>query len=68
MSLYALAGVSDYWIVNLNDRQVEVYRTQSTGGIYTDAQAYRLGETIAPLNAPGKAIAVADLFPPMKQL
>jgi Uma2 family endonuclease len=25
-SLYARAGIRDYWIVNLVDRQVEVYR------------------------------------------
>jgi Uma2 family endonuclease len=26
-SLYAKAGIIDYWIVNLVDRQLEVYRT-----------------------------------------
>ena len=30
-SLYARAGIADYWIINLVDRQLEVYRQPAAG-------------------------------------
>ncbi len=30
--IYAAAGVPEYWIVNLVDRQVEIYRHPQTAG------------------------------------
>lgn len=65
---YAQAFVAEYWIVNLVNRQIEVYRQPSPAGIYSDFKVYLLGESVAPLNAPGKVVAVADLLPPIKQL
>lgn len=61
---YAQAFIAEYWIVNLVNRQLEVYRQPSPAGIYTDFKVYLPGESIAPLNAPGKTVAVADLLPP----
>ena len=61
---YAQAFVAEYWIVNLVHRQLEVYRQPLPAGIYTDFQVYLPGESITPLNAPSKLIAVADLLPP----
>ena len=69
-SLYARAGITDYWIVNLADRRVEIYRGPMHGrrGILpagaTDARM-TLGpdERISPLAAPAAEIAVADLLP-----
>ena len=61
---YAQAFVAEYWIVNLVNRQLEVYRQPLPAGIYTDFKVYLPGESIAPLNAPGKTVAVADLLPP----
>ena len=68
-SLYARAQVADYWIVNLVDRVLEVYREP----VQAPAAAYgwqygallRLGPTdfIAALAAPHARIAVADLLP-----
>jgi Uma2 family endonuclease len=65
---YAQAFVAEYWIVNLVNRQLEVYRQPAPEGIYIDFTIYLPGESVAPLNAPGKPIAVADLLPPIKQL
>ena len=68
-SLYAKSGVMDYWVVNLQDNQVEVYRDpvqrvdQPFGYGYSTAAIYKSSETIAPLAAPDKIIAVNDLLP-----
>jgi len=64
---YAQALLDDYWIVNLVSRQLEVYRRPSAAGLYSDVKIYQPGESVAPLNAPGKLIAVADLLPPTKE-
>jgi Uma2 family endonuclease len=68
-SLYARALLPEYWIVNLVDRALEVYRNPSSdaGALY--GWAYRvmltLGpeEYVAPLAAPLARILVADLLP-----
>jgi hypothetical protein len=68
-SLYARARVADYWIVNLADRVLEVYRdpgpdpSASYGWTYLSIQRLRAGERVAPLAVPTSQIAVADLLP-----
>ena len=68
-SLYARAGVADYWIVNLVDRQVEVHRRPLSvsgtvfGWRYAEVEAFGAGTSIEPLARPGFAVAVADLLP-----
>ena len=68
-SLYARAGVADYWIVNLVDEVLEVSRepgpdrSAEFGWRFLDVQALRRGTTIAPLARPDVTVAVADLLP-----
>ena len=68
-SLYARAGVADYWIVNLVAHQLEVYRdpvmdaAQPFGWKYTSRTDLKAPATISPLILPGQSIAVADLVP-----
>jgi Uma2 family endonuclease len=68
-SLYARAGLADYWIVNLPDRRLEVYRgpvrdaAARFGWRYGSAQALGADERISPLALPGAAVTVADLLP-----
>ena len=66
---YAEAAIPEYWIVNLSDRQVEVYRNphpdaQSEWGFAYDAPII-VGEsdTVSPLALPGTVLHVADLLP-----
>ncbi len=66
--IYARAGIAVYWIVNLVDRQVEVY-SQPSGPTampaYGDTQIYRPGDAI-PLVLDGSTvatIAVDELLP-----
>lgn len=60
-SLYARAGIQDYWIVNLIDRCVEVYR-QPHQGSYRSCQRFFVGDSLAPLAAPEAMVSVADIF------
>ena len=68
-SLYARAGIADYWIVNLADRALEIYRepmldrSAEFGWRYLDVQVLRAGATVSPLSRPGVTIAVAGLLP-----
>ncbi len=66
--LYAEAGIEDYWIVNLRQRQVEVYRQpqkkpRQRRAAYTEVIICSENDTVAPLAAPHAKIKVADLLP-----
>ena len=62
--LYGLAEVDEYWIVNLVDEVVEVYRDRHEGEWRTRSTHHR-GETISPLAFPDVKLAVADVLPPI---
>lgn len=68
-SLYARAGVEDYWILNLVDRTLEVYRDPGPDPAAPFGWRYRSVVTLAPparvtpLAFGDLAIAVADLLP-----
>jgi len=68
-SLYARARIRDYWIVNLLDRVLEVYRepTPSADAPYAwrFSTLLRLGaaDAVSPLAAPQTRIPVTDLLP-----
>jgi Uma2 family endonuclease len=68
-SLYAKVGISDYWIVNLFDRQLEVYRQPIAdssavfGFRYADVTRLSSGDLVAPLAVPQSHISVGDLLP-----
>ena len=60
-SLYARANIQDYWIVNIIDRCVEVYR-EPHEGVYRSCQQCFPGADLSPLSAPKARISVADFF------
>jgi Uma2 family endonuclease len=68
-SLYARAGVADYWILNLLDQRLEVYRTPTPrpqeryGSAYGTVQHYTAPEYVSPLTLPHVRVPVADLLP-----
>jgi Uma2 family endonuclease len=68
-SLYARAGIQDYWIVNLVDRVLEVYRepepdpTARYGWRYRSFISLTPESFVAPLAFASIRIVVADLFP-----
>lgn len=69
-SLYASSGISDYWILNLILRQLEVYRHPSTDALapfrysYGEELIFNEGDSVVPLAKPDTLIAVNDLLPP----
>jgi Uma2 family endonuclease len=60
-SVYAEAGIVDYWIVNLLDRQIEVYRNPS-GKSYQSSTVYREQEAVCPLALPSASLSPTQLF------
>lgn len=60
-AIYAAAGVPDYWVVDLENQCVIVFR-ESANGAYGARRVIEIGEIVAPLCAPDVAIAIADLF------
>jgi Uma2 family endonuclease len=68
-SLYARAGILDYWIVNLVNRCLEVYRDPEPspdtpyGWRYRSVERYVTGQSVSPLAFAGVRILVADLLP-----
>lgn len=58
---YAQASIQDYWIVNLIDQQVEVYR-QPQGMEYVEKQALRGDDAVSPLALPSVTITASELL------
>lgn len=59
--MYAAAGILDYWIVNLVDRHIEVYRDPSPDG-YTSIEVKQRGDSIQLLAFPDVSIAVTNIL------
>ena len=68
-SLYARAGLVDYWIVDVGSGALEVHRDPESsaeapyGWRYRSVATRRGPAIVAPLVAPGSAIPVATLLP-----
>jgi Uma2 family endonuclease len=68
-SLYARAGVADYWILNLVDGVLEIYRgpiedpAARFGWRYSVTEVLSSGSSATPLVAPGARVSVGDLLP-----
>lgn len=68
-SLYARAGLADYWVLNLVNRTLEVYRGPVAdaealfGWRYARREVLAASGRVAPLAAPAASVAVAALLP-----
>jgi Uma2 family endonuclease len=60
--LYAEAGIGEYWIVNIIENCVEVYRDPRPDGTFGDMRTYRVGERIELLALSGMVVAVAEVL------
>ena len=60
-SLYAEAGVKEYWIVLGAERKVETYRRPENGR-YQEVRVLTLGDVLECASVPTVRIRVADLF------
>ena len=61
-SLYAEAGIPEYWIVNLAENCVEVHRQPRPDGTYQDVQTLRRGQQVEIQGLPGVTLALAELL------
>lgn len=58
---YGRAGIPEVWILNLNDKTIEVYREPHSTG-YGSTTVLRAGDEAAPLAFPDAAVNVAELL------
>lgn len=67
MNLYAKNKIPDYWIVNIKNRCVEIYRRpiqdKKLGFDYTEINIFTEKDTVSPLAAPEVKVKVKDLLP-----
>jgi Uma2 family endonuclease len=61
-SLYTRAGIPEYWMMNLVEWHLEVFR-DPVDGEYRSSTILRAGDSVSPLSRPDVKIPVADLFP-----
>jgi Uma2 family endonuclease len=64
-TLYAAAGVVEYWIVNLVDDVVEVYHDPQAQG-YATTTRHRPGDVLRLARFADVAVRVADILPPQR--
>jgi Uma2 family endonuclease len=68
-SFYAKAGIADYWVINVDKRQLEVFRQPTEddeaeyGFSYGSRQLYKIGESVSPLAKPSASVLVVNLLP-----
>jgi Uma2 family endonuclease len=59
--LYAGAGIVEYWIVNMADEAIHIYRDPQRSG-YRTLHTVSARDSATPLNQPTASLKVADLF------
>jgi Uma2 family endonuclease len=68
-SLYARAGLTDYWVLNLVDRVLEVYRVPVAdsaapfGWRYAEREVLDAFARVTPLAPPQSSVSVSQLLP-----
>ncbi len=62
LKLYARNELQEYWILNIINQQLEVYREPSDGG-YQNQLTLVTGDGVSPLAKPKCSIRIADLLP-----
>lgn len=68
-SLYAKAGIPEYWILNLNDQQLEIYSDPVADNSakydfsFNSYQRYEPHQSAAPMQRGARAVVIRDLLP-----
>jgi Uma2 family endonuclease len=61
LPLYAIAGIREYWIVDINQSAIEAYRSPA-GDRYASVETLRSGDRIAPLTIPDVELSVSEIL------
>jgi Uma2 family endonuclease len=62
--IYAEAGVREYWIVNLNNATIEIYRDPQPDGRFATVNTARLGDALTPLAVADLSLQVEEILAP----
>jgi Uma2 family endonuclease len=62
LKLYALNKIPEYWILNIPERSLEVYRRPMENE-FKDVSIHSESESVSPIAMPDALIKVADLLP-----
>ena len=62
--IYAESGITDYWVLDVNNRQLHVFREPSQDGYLSQIILADDG-SISPLQFPGISFAVRDMLRPL---
>ena len=60
-TLYAEAGIPEYWVVDIEGRRLLAHR-QPAGGGYSDVRSFAGDDGVAPLSDPKALLKGNDLF------
>ncbi len=61
---YAAAGIIDYWVLDVINRQLHVFRKPDKNG-YQSEVILKENETVSPLNFPDLSINILEILPPV---
>ena len=62
--LYAQAGIADYWVIDLKNRQIHIFRNPTTTG-YTSHLILSEPSEISPLAFPHITLSLTAILPPI---
>ena len=62
LPMYAEAGIAEFWIVNLEDDCLEVYRQPTAGGVYADVRILHRGQMSTSRRCRDRSLAVDDIL------
>lgn len=60
--LYAQAGIPEYWVVNVREGSLEVYR-RPQGPVYQEHQVLYPGDQVQPIAIAGEALPLSEFLP-----
>jgi Uma2 family endonuclease len=62
--LYARSNIAEYWVVDINNRQVHLFRDPTATG-YTSQLILSETHSISPLAFPNLVLSIASILPPV---
>jgi Uma2 family endonuclease len=62
--LYAQAGITDYWVIDIPHRQVHIFRNPTSTG-YTSHLILTEPQTASPLAFPAITLSIGSILPPV---
>ena len=58
---YAAAGIAEYWVIDIKNARLHVFRTP-VDGAWSESSTFGVGDLVSPLFAPGADIPLTSVF------